>query len=374
MATLNNDSNTFGEEICMVNSKHSIKRGTQALGAISFLAVMAACGGGGGGGTSTSSAGASSSSSSGGEPSLGGLACVAGVGANTGFTIGVCDGTAGTPPINAIKSQFQNFEIKVTVDSFSGKRYSISTATPLSPESKSFDASQETCSGNVVGVESAFLMEFFTIPTAQATSPRTALLSFTQSYGSLPITQNGSVTNPCATASNKQNPTGFATTYMDVVTWERYLGQTSLYYGGWYAPKTTTNSPAAVGKQYLPGKLYGYRLNAEGSWGLSGEVVNASYDASGVKLLMQNFKYSRSLGGKQIVNPNPGAVLPPLQLVSDKIVGSVVSGTVSGGPGFGGIFEGSFGGPNGEEFAGRFQVTMSAAGDIVAGAFAVKSQ
>ncbi len=358
----------------MVNSKHSIKRGTQVLGAAALLAVMAACGGGGGS-ASTSSSGVTSSSS-GGTPTLGGLNCVAGVGDNTGFTVGVCDGNLSVPPVGQINLQFQSFDVQVGIGNFNAKQYSITTKTPLLPESKNLDANSEFCSSNLLGLEPAFLTQIFDLPGKEATSPRTALLSFTQPYGN-PETLGADqkIANPCRTAANGiPKPATYPMSFMDFGTWERYLGETSLYYGGWYAVRAGANAAPSSAKTYVPGKLIGYRLNSGGSYGLSGKVSNAAYAASVLTLEMDGYSYSRSdATGRPISNPNPGFVLPKLSLKSEKIVGNVVTGSVSGS-GISGLFEGQFGGPNGEEFSGRFQLTISAGGDKIAGAFAVKSQ
>ena len=96
-------------------------------------------------------------------------------------------------------------------------------------------------------------------------------------------------------------------------------------------------------------------------------AAGATWNGSTMTLQLSNFSYSRA----NVTAPNPGAALPTVSLRATTITGKAVTGLVEG-TGVSGIFEGEFGGPAGEEFAGRFQLVQPATGHKVSGSFAIK--
>lgn len=357
----------------MLRSSKSLSRAGQLTGAALLLATIAACGGGGGGTTAgTSSSSSGTASSSGGTPPpapvLTGLGCVAAAGGGSGYILGVCSVLTGG--VEAISSGFQNFPVVVASAPApnTGKSFSLTTTTPLLPGGKTVDASLENCASNQLGTAVGYLAEVFDNATAPATSPRYSVLAFSQTYGARTAQQNGVTVSLCNKPGNTILPAALALTYMDVGVWERYLGDAALYYGGWYSQRGTTSAPAANGKTYAAGKAFGYRFTADQGFGMSADVAaGAVWNGSTVSFQLSNFSYSRT----GVTNPNPGLALPTVTLRATAITGKAVTGLVEG-TGVSGIFEGEFGGPAGEEFAGRFQLVQPASGHKVSGAFAVK--
>lgn len=157
---------------------------------------------------------------------------------------------------------------------------------------------------------------------------------------------------------------------MDFGAWERYAGGATIYYGGWYAPKTATNAVPAAGKTYGAGAVAGYRFTQTIGYGMSGNVnAGATWNGSALTLTIDGgtFEYSRP----ETNPPSPGTALPAITLVSSTVAGAKVTGIVQGN-GVTGIWEGQFGGAAGEEFAGQFQFVQAGSGHKVTGAFAVK--
>ena len=361
----------------MLQSKYSILRASQLTGAAMVLATIAACGGGGGsagGGTASSSSSTSSSSTGSPPPApiLTGLGCVAAAGGGSGYILGVC--SVVTNGVEAISSGFQNFQVTVVSNPApnTGKAFTLNTQTPLLPGSKTVDASLENCANNQLGTSIGYLAEIFDNAAAPTTSPRYSVLTFSQGYGARITTVNSVQTDLCRRPGNPITapalPNAVPLAFMDVGVWERYLGDAALYYGGWYSQRGTTSAAAAAGKVYGAGKAFGYRFTADQGFGMSADVAaGATWNGSTMTLQLSNFSYSRA----NVAAPNPGAPLPTVSLRATTITGKAVTGLVEG-TGVSGIFEGEFGGPAGEEFAGRFQLVQPATGHKVSGSFAIK--
>ena len=361
----------------MLHSKNSFLRAGQLTGAALLLAALAACGGGSSGGGSGSAAGGGSASpppAAGPAPApvLTGLGCVAGAGGGSGYILGVC--SVVTNGVEAISSGFQNFAVTVASNPApnTGKAFTLNTQTPILPGSRTVDASLENCANNQLGTSVGYLAEVFENANSPTTSPRYSVLTFSQAYGARITNVNGVQTDRCRQAGNPVTvpalPNAVPLAFMDVGVWERYLGDASLYYGGWYSQRNTNSAVAPSGKVYGAGKAFGYRFTADQGFGMSADVAaGATWNGSTMTLQLINFTYSRA----NVTSPNPGAALPTVSLRATTVTGKAVTGLVEG-TGVSGIFEGEFGGPNGEEFAGRFQLVQPASGHKVSGSFAVK--
>ena len=363
----------------MLHSKQSISRAGQLTGAALLLATLAACGGGGsagGGVASSSSSSSSTSSSSTGTPPpapvLTGLGCVAAAGGGSGYILGVC--SVVTNNVEAISSGFQNFLVTVASNAApnTGKAFTLNTQTPLLPGAKEVNASLENCANNQLGTSVGYLAEVFDNANSPATSPRYSVLTFSQGYGARITSVNNVQTDLCRRAGNPITapalPNAVPLAFMDVGVWERYLGDAALYYGGWYSQRGTTSAAAAAGKTYGAGKAFGYRFTADQGFGMSADIATgATWNGTTMTLQLSNFNYSRA----NVTSPNPGAPLPTVTLRATTVTGKAVTGLVEG-TGVSGIFEGEFGGPAGEEFAGRFQLVQPATGHKVSGSFAIK--
>lgn len=364
----------------MLHSKQSISRAGQLTGAALLLATLAACGGGGGsagGGTASSSSSSSSttSSSTGSPPPapvLTGLGCVAAAGGGSGYILGVC--SVVTNGVEAIAAGFQNFPATVTSNPApnTSKTFTLNLQTPVSPGAKSVDASLENCANNQLGTSIGFLAEVFDNANAPTTSPRYSILTFSQGYGARITSVNNVQTDLCRRSGNPITapalPNAVPLAFMDVGVWERYLGDAALYYGGWYSQRGTTSAAATAGKTYGAGKAFGYRFTADQGFGMSADIAaGATWNGSTMTLQISSFNYSRA----NVTTPNPGAPFPVITLRATAISGKAVTGLVEG-TGISGIFEGEFGGPAGEEFAGRFQFVQPASGHKASGSFAIK--
>jgi hypothetical protein len=327
----------------MLHSKSKLILAAKASSAILLVTALAACGGGGGGDTAgTPPAGGTPPAAT--PPpaalTLGGLNCVAATGGGSGYVLGVCSVVTGG--VEAISSQFQNFPLTVTTDASVAKRFSLNVQSPLLPGARTMDAANENCGDNQLGSKSGFLTEIYDDATKPATSPRYSVLSFAQSVG-----EN---TN---------------------------LGEAALYYGGWYALRTTTNGLPTGPKTYAQGAAFGYRFTSGNpaagiqgkGYGVSADVLTgASWNGTTLTVQINNFSYSR----RSEVNPTVSPALGTLSLsgtyaADTKKVSGIVSGT-----GVTGIFEGEFAGATGQEFVGKFQLVQGASGDRLTGSFAVK--
>jgi hypothetical protein len=354
----------------MLHSKSKLILAAKASSAILLVTALAACGGGGGGeapaGTPPSGGGTTPNPAP--APlTLGGLNCVAATGGGSGYVLGVC--SVVTAGVEAISSQFQNFPLTVTTDASVAKRFTLNTQTPLLPGARTMDAANENCGDNQLGSKSGYLTEIYEDATKPATSPRFSVLSFAQTVG-----EN---TNFCRTPTNQTKPAAYTLTNSDFGTWERYLGEAALYYGGWYALRTTTNGLPTGPKTYAQGAAFGYRFTSGNpaagiqgkGYGVSADVPSgASWNGTTLTVQINNFAYSR----RSEVNPTVAPALDTLTLsgtysADTKKVSGIVSGT-----GVTGIFEGEFAGATGQEFVGKFQLVQGASGDRLTGAFAVK--
>jgi Repeat of unknown function (DUF5648) len=296
---------------------------------------------------------------------LDGLNCVAAAGGGSGYVLGVCSVVSGGSEL--ISSQFQNFPVTITTDASVAKRFTLNTQSPFLPGARTMDAANENCSDNQVGSKSGFLTEIYEEPARPATSPRYSVLSFAQTVG-----EN---TSFCRTPSNQIKEAAFKLvsggdlTLSDFGTWERYLGGSTLYYGGWYALRTTTNALPAGSKTFSKGLAVGYRFAAGLGYGLSADVATgATWDGTTLNLQINNVSYSR----RAEVNPN---VLPAISSMTLSGTYSATTKKVSGvvsGIGVSGIFEGEFAGSVGQEFVGKFQLVQAASGDKISGSFAIK--
>jgi hypothetical protein len=364
----------------MLPSKTLYVRTAQASLTAAVLATIVACGGGGGdaGGTppaasssstsststsSTSSSSTTSSSSSTGTTNLGGLNCVAGSGGGTGYVLGACVLASRASPTSPLVGQtatnFQNFPATVTPsDDKTLRRYTLNVTSPFGAGAQTMDGTGENCEANSVGGRAAYATEFYADPTNPANSPRYTVLSFTQSYG---------LNSPqCRTATNTRAVAAFNLTTADFGLWERFLGEASIYYGGWYAARGAQGLPAN-GKTYSEGLAIGYRITPEWVFGMSSTVTTTgAWNGSTITLQISGDRYSSSQ-----TTAFPTA-FPTLTLTTTARTGNKVSGDVTGS-GVAGIWEGEFFGPNGAEFAGRFQLTQPASGHRVTAAFALRN-
>ncbi len=355
----------------MLHSKSKLILAAKASSAILLVTALAACGGGGGGGeTPAGTPPAGNTPNPAPAPlTLGGLNCVSATGGGSGYVLGVCSVVTGG--VEAVSSQFQNFPVTVTTDAVA-KRFTLNVQSPLLPGGRTMDEANENCGDNQVGTKSGFLSEIYEDATKPATSPRYSVLSFAQSVG-----EN---TNFCRTPTNQKKPSAFnqvvGSTSLtselissDFGTWERYLGESALYYGGWYALRTTTNGLPAAGKVYGKGMAVGYRFTPAKGYGVSADVVTgATWNGTTLALQINSLSYSRRGETNPVVAPAIGAIsLSGTYSADTKKVSGLVSGT-----GISGIFEGEFAGASGQEFVGKFQLVQPASGDRLTGSFAVK--
>jgi hypothetical protein len=344
----------------MLHSKSKLNLAAKASSAILLVTALAACGGGGGG-AETPPAGTPPAGST--PPpaalTLGGLNCVAATGGSSGYILGVCSVVSGTT--ETISSQFQNFPVTVTTDPSVAKRFTLNVQSPLLPGGRTMDAANENCGDNQLGSKSGYLTELYEDATKPATSPRYSVLSFAQSVG-----EN---TNFCRTPTNQTKPAAFTLASSDFGTWERYLGEAALYYGGWYALRTTTNALPTGSKTYGPGAAFGYRFTAAKGYGVSADVVSgATWNGTTLALQINNFAYSRRAEVNPVVSPALGTLsLSGTYSAETKKVTGLVSGT-----GVTGIFEGEFAGSSGQEFVGKFQLFQASSNDRLTGSFAIK--
>jgi hypothetical protein len=344
----------------MLHSKSKLNRAAKASSAILLVTALAACGGGGGG---TEPPAGGTPPAAGNPPSapltLGGLNCVSATGGGSGYVLGVCSVVSGTT--ETISSQFQNFPLTVTTDASVAKRFTLNVQSPLLPGARTMDAANENCGDNQLGSKSGFLTEIYDDATRPATSPRYSVLSFAQSVG-----EN---TNFCRTPTNQTKAAAYPLVSSDFGTWERYLGESALYYGGWYALRTTTNALPTGSTTYGPGAAFGYRFTAAKGYGVSADVVTgATWNGTTLSLQINNFAYSRRAETNPAVSPALGTLsLSGTYSADTKKVTGLVSGT-----GVTGIFEGEFAGSAGQEFVGKFQLVQGASGDRLTGSFAIK--
>jgi hypothetical protein len=347
----------------MLQSKSKLSRAAKASSAVLLITALAACGGGGGdSGTPVGGTPPAGTPPAGTPPApltLGGLNCVSATGGGAGYVLGVCSVTSGTT--ETVSSQFQNFPITVTTDASVAKRFSLNVQSPLLPGARTMDAANENCADNQLGNKSGYLTEIYEDATKPATSPRYSVLSFAQSVG-----EN---TSFCRTPANQTRPAAYTLTSSDFGTWERYLGESALYYGGWYALRSTTNAVPVAGKTYGPGSAFGYRFTPAKGYGVSADVSSgATWNGTTLALTITNFSYSRRAETNPVVQPSLGALsLSGTYAADTKKVTGIVSGT-----GVTGIFEGEFAGASGQEFVGKFQLVQGASGDRLTGSFAIK--
>lgn len=361
----------------MLFAKKSRTQLLKATGAAFLVSTLVACGGGGGSDTTAGTPPAGSPPAAGTPPAaapapLGGINCiasVAGAGAGPGYVVGACVLPAsGTTPAQ-INSQFQNFPVNVgtesgnTSDVNSLRRFSLDVQTPVSAGSRALDGTNERCDGNILGNVTSYLTELYVDATNPGTSPSFTILSPSQKYGRN-LAQ-------CRLAANPLDGASYPLVYLDFGTFERYLGESTLYYGGWSAQRVTSagsNAAPAGAKTFGSGAMIGYRTTSSLSYGMSATIpAGASWNGTTLTMTMGTFVYSR----RNETNPNPGEVIPTLTFTSNAGSGDTLSGVITG-TGVTGVFEGKFGGPAGQEFAGKMQLTMASSGHKIVGAFAIK--
>ncbi len=296
---------------------------------------------------------------------LGGLDCVSAKSGGVGYILGVCLTSSGTVEANA--SQFQNFPLTVTTDPTDSKKYTLNVQSPFLSGARTVSAANENCSDNQLGSKSGYLTELYEDPTRPATSPRYSVLSFAQTVG-----ENTAL---CRTVANQTRDAAFKLvngndlTLSDFGTWERYLGESSLYYGGWYALRTSTNALPLGSKTFSKGVAVGYRFTPSLGYGVSADVApGATWNGTTLNLEINNVTYSRRAQVNPTVTPSINALtLSGTYSASTK----KVSGSLSGN-GVTGTFEGEFAGASGQEFVGKFQLVTPAAADRLTGSFAMK--
>jgi hypothetical protein len=350
----------------MLFAKISRTQALKATGAAFLVSTLVACGGGGGSDTTaaTPPAGTTPAAPTPAAPApLGGINCiasVAGSGVGPGYVVGACVLPATATTAAQINSQFQNFQVNVATDASDTRKFSLDVQTPVSAGSRTLDGTNERCDGNILGNVTNYLTELYVDATNPATSPSFSILSPAQKYGRN-VAQ-------CRLAANPLDGASYPLTYLDFGTFERYLGESSLYYGGWTAQRTATNAAPTSAKTYAAGLMIGYRTTNSLSYGMSATVpAGASWNGSTLTFTMGSFVYSR----RNETNPNPGEVIPTLTFASTAGSGGTLSGVITG-TGVTGVFEGKFGGPNGQEFAGKMQLTLAQSQHKIVGAFAIK--